>query len=129
MTYVVAAMVVVTLFEGWCLWRVLDRLSVVGRIEERLLTLANTVRLLTDTTETCFQVVAGQLELEQSQRTISSGGRVERQRRVIGAAQRGRSASQIAADEEIAESEVCLRLHLAEQDESSRRERHGKMRA
>jgi hypothetical protein len=125
MTYAVAAMAVVMVFESWCLWRVLDRLGVVGRVEDRLLSLTQTIRLLTDTTETCFQVIAGQLELEQSQRTVSSNGRAVRQRRVVGAARRGRSMTEIAAEEEIAEGEVRLRLHFAEQDGNAEREHHG----
>ena len=34
MTYAVAAMAVVMVFESWCLWRVLGRLGVVGRVDD-----------------------------------------------------------------------------------------------
>jgi DNA-binding NarL/FixJ family response regulator len=81
--------------------------------------------LLTDTTETCFQVVASQLEQEPSQKAAPAVGRAARQRRVVGAARRGRSVTEIAVEEEVAESEVRLRLHLAEQDNTPERGPHG----
>jgi DNA-binding NarL/FixJ family response regulator len=125
MMYVVAAMAVLMAFESWCLWRVLDRLGVVGRIEDRLATLAHSMALLTDTTETCFQVIAGQLDQERPSQAAGPAERATRQRRVVGAARRGRSVTDIAVDEELAESEVRLRLHLARQKTDSERGRHG----
>jgi hypothetical protein len=125
MTYVVGAMVVMMMVETWCLWRVLDRLGAVGRLEERLASLTVTLSLLTDTTETCFQVIAGQLE--QSPRPVAAVGRAARQRRMVGAVSRGRSVSEIAGDEEVAESEVHLRLYLAEQDAGPERGHDGPM--
>ena len=137
MTYVLTGMGVVMVFEAWCLWRVLDHLGVVGRFEERLSSLTHTLTLLIDTTEDCFQLVAGQLGQERSSQAVSSTGRVARQRRVVGAARRGRTVAEIAAEEELAESEVRLRLHLAAQDGNQRngnqkngnqkRGRHGSM--
>jgi hypothetical protein len=127
MTYVVAAMVVVMVCETWCLWRVLEGLGVLQRVEDRLSNLAHMLLLLTDTTETCFQVVADQLEQESSQKSAPSAGRAARQRRVVGAARRGRSVTEIAVEEKVAESEVRLRLHLAEQNNSSERGLHGPM--
>ena len=126
MTYavaVVAAMVVVTVFNTWCLWRVLDRLGVLRRFEERLSSLTHTLALLTDITEGCFQAVVSQLQQDQSQKAAATVGRVARQRRMVGAARRGRSVPDIAADEEVAESEVRLRLHLAKQGRITEMER------
>ncbi|MEP7305643.1 MAG: hypothetical protein ABJA98_09010 [Acidobacteriota bacterium] len=127
MTYTVAAMGVVMLVQSWCLWRVLDRLGVLERFEDRLASLSHTLMLLTDTTETCFQVIASQLEKEQTERTASSTGRVGRQRRIVAAARRGRSVGEIAAQEEVAEGEARLRLHLAEQGDTKEKGRHGTM--
>jgi len=127
MTYVVAAMAVVMVGQSWCLWRVLDRLGVLDRFEDRLASLSHTLMLLTDTTETCFQVVASQLEKEQTERAAASPGRVGRQRRIVAAARRGRTVGEIAAQEEVAEGEARLRLHLAEQGEHPERGRHGQL--
>jgi hypothetical protein len=120
-------MAVAMVFQTWCLWRVLDRLGVLDRFEDRLSSVSHTLMLLTDTTETCFQVVASQLEKEQTERAASSPGRVGRQRRIVAAARRGRSVGEIAAQEEVAEGEARLRLHLADQRETQERGRHGPM--
>jgi hypothetical protein len=129
MVYGFAVLSVVMAFESWCLWRVIDRLGVLGRFEDRLARLSVTMTLLTDTTETCFQVIASQLELEQSEKVGSTAARSARQRRVVGAARRGRSVTEIAADEEVAEGEVRLRLHLADESVKPERGRHGSMHA
>ena len=120
-------MAVLMVIQSWCLLRVLNRLGTLERVEDRLASLSHTLMLLTDTTETCFQVIATQLEKEQSERTASSPGRVGRQRRIVAAAKRGRSVGEIAAQEEVAEGEARLRLHLAEQGESKDKGRHGPM--
>lgn len=130
MTYLVAAMVamaVLMVLEIWCLWRVLNRLGALGRVEERLSVLTHTMTLLTDTTETCFQTVAGQLEQDRPSRSAPQTERVARQRRVVGAARRGRSVSEIATQEEVAESEVRLRLLLAQPEPEPKRGHHGAM--
>jgi hypothetical protein len=115
MIYVASAMGLLMAFETWCLWRVLDRLGVLMRFEDRLSTLAHTMTLLTDTTETCFQAIAGQLEPDRPTRVAAPVERATRQRRMVVAARRGRSVTDIAVAEEVAEGEVRLRLHLAEQ--------------
>lgn len=128
MIYAIAAMAVVMAGQTWCLWRVLSRLGVVERVEDRLASLTHTMMLLTDTTETCFQVVANQLEAEQAARAGGAAPpRAGRQRRVVTAAKRGKSVGEIAANEEVAEGEARLRLHLAGHDDSSERGRHGSM--
>jgi DNA-binding NarL/FixJ family response regulator len=112
MMYVVVAMGLLMACETWCLWRVLDRLGALTRVEDRLSTLAHSMALLTDATETCFQAIAGQLDPERRPAPVE---RSTRQRRVVGAARRGRSVTDIAVAEDVAESEVRLRLHLAGQ--------------
>jgi hypothetical protein len=130
MTYAIAVMALVVVFETWCLWRVLDRLSVVARVEDRLSTLTHTLALLTDTTETCFQAIAGQLDQDRPRGVPPEGAvRGMRQRRVVGAARRGRSVTDIATQEDVAESEVRLRLHLADPDTYAERGRHGSVRS
>ena len=110
-TYVIGALVAVSVINTLLICRVAARLGAVGRLEERVSTLTHTIALLTDTTETCFNVVAAQLEPAAAARAAKP--RAARQRRVIGAASIGRSVSEIAADEEVAESEVALRLALS----------------
>jgi hypothetical protein len=93
-------------------------------------TLAHSVSLLTDTTESCFKALAMQLQFVQSQggrptpaptRARAAGAgepqtdaavRKSRQRRVVGAARRGEAPADIAAREDVAEGEVALRLHV-----------------
>ena len=129
MVYALAVMAVVMVVQTWCLWRVLSRVGAIERVEDRLASLTHTLMLLTDTTETCFQVVANQLEAEQAQRAGSATARAGRQRRIVAAARRGRPVGEIAANEEVAEGEARLRLHLAAQDDRSERGRHGSMLA
>jgi hypothetical protein len=127
MIYALAVVAVVMVAQTWCLWRVVRRLGAVERVEDRLASLTHTLMLLTDTTETCFQVVANQLEAEQASRASSAPARAGRQRRIVAAARRGRPIGEIAAQEEVAEGEARLRLHLAAQDDRSERGRHGTM--
>lgn len=128
MMYLVAGVVVVLAVQAWALWRMAARLRGLTRLEARLATFAHSLTLLTDTTETCFQTLAAQLS-QDDLRPLPTPGRAARQRRVIGAARRGRSIGEIAAREELAESEVRLRLHLAEpQIAGVEGGRHGAMR-
>jgi hypothetical protein len=129
MLYAIAVLALIVAFETWCLWRVLDRLSVVARVEDRLLTLTHTIALLTDTTETCFQAIAGQLDQRPGGVPHEGAVRGMRQRRVVGAARRGRSVADIATQEDVAESEVRLRLHLADPDTYAERGQHGSVRS
>ena len=124
MTYTIAAMGVVMLVQSWCLWRAQPSQHS-KRFEDRS-PACHMLMLLTDTTETCFQVIAGQLEKEQAERAAPAG-RLGRQRRIVAAAKRGRSVGEIAAQEEVAEGEARLRLHLADQGDSKEKGRHGTM--
>jgi hypothetical protein len=114
----------------WSLWRVRQLLQLVPVVQDRMDTLANSVSLLTDTTESCFKALAMQLQFVQSQggrptpapaRARATGAgepqtdaavRKSRQRRVVGAARRGEALADIAAREDVAEGEVALRLHV-----------------
>jgi hypothetical protein len=125
MIYVLAVLVAVMVFELWMLYRIAGRLGALGRMEDRLSSLTHTIALLTDTTEGCFNLVAAQLEpAARSGRT-----RTARQRRVVGAASKGRTISDIAADEELAESEVVLRLALDESPMARKEAGYGALRS
>jgi hypothetical protein len=115
MTYVLAGVLALIAIELWMLRRrVGQRLGALTRLEDdlevRISSLTRSLELLTDTCEHGFNAMAGQLEAAPA-RTA----RATRQRRVTGAADRGRSVTEIAAQEELAESEVRLRLHLERQ--------------
>jgi hypothetical protein len=113
MLYLMAVMILASVVQAWCLWRVRARLAGLSRLEERLASVPRTLLLLTDTMEAGFQTLGSPRPGEPEWRV--SGARM--QRRVVGAASRGRSPREIAAAEELAEGEVHLRLHLAKQDQ------------
>jgi hypothetical protein len=115
----------------YSLWRVKRMVATLPTVQERLDTLANSVTMLTDTTESCFKALSMQMQFIQSQgglpatptaavrvrsaaadTGVEAGAKKGRQRRVIGAARRGDAVSEIAAREDLAEAEVALRLHL-----------------
>ena len=130
MTYVLAGLVALAVVELWLLRRrVGQRLIALSRLEDdlevRISSLTRSLELLTDTTETGFNTLAAYLEASPVQKTAS---RTTRQRRVIGAADNGRSVTEIAAQEELAETEVRLRLHLARQAAQGK-DHHGALRS
>jgi hypothetical protein len=116
----------------YSLWRVKRMVAALPAVQERMDTLANSVTMLTDTTESCFKALSMQMQFIQSQgglpaatnavaarvRTaaaetgVEPGAKKGRQRRVVGAARRGEPVTEIAAREDLAEAEVALRLHL-----------------
>jgi hypothetical protein len=117
MMYVLTALVILSVVETWLLCLIGRRVGGFARIEERVSSLTHTIALLTDTTETCFNVVAARLEpgAARSEPAVArpTRTRAARQRRILGGASNGRSVEEIAVDEEVAESEVALRLALA----------------
>ena len=126
----------VSLFFGvagvYSLWRVKRMVAALPTVQERMDTLANSVTMLTDTTESCFKALSMQMKFIQSQgglpanvnagaarvraaaveTGVEAGAKKGRQRRVVGAARRGENVMDIAAREDLAEAEVALRLHL-----------------
>jgi hypothetical protein len=113
----------------WSLWRVKRMLRTLPEVNERLETLTNSMSLLTDTTESCFKALSMQFQFVQTQgrpapavpraRAVAHDAQVAdavsrkaRQRRVVGAARRGDAIAEIAAREDVSESEVALRLHV-----------------
>jgi len=126
----------------WSLWRVRQLLQVLTVIQDRVNTLTNSVALLTDTTESCFRAVSMQMQFLQSTparvaarrpaptpeppaETTSS--RKAKQRRVVGAARRGEAVAAIAAREDLAETEVALRLHVGRDQQAAEPKRYGSL--
>jgi hypothetical protein len=123
-----AASLLIGVAGAWSLWRVRQALAVVPQLQERLDSLTHSMSLLTDTTESCFKALSMQFQFVQTQggrpatpvRARSAGvespeengGRKARQRRVVGAVRRGESLAEIAAREDLSESEVALHLHI-----------------
>lgn len=102
------------------LWRATRALRAQAALEERVTRLTEALALLTDTTETGFRALSDQiaaLEIapaKTSRKPAAAAPRPTTTGRVVRAARRGRSASEIAASEDVSEGEVRLRLHLAE---------------
>ena len=138
-----ALSLVIGLIGLWSLWRVRRMLAVATDIQDRVNTLTNSVALLTDTTESCFRAVSMQMQFLQS---ASSGRSVARrppaapeppvettssrkakQRRVVGAARRGDAVAAIAAREDLAETEVALRLHVGRDQQATEPKRYGSL--
>ena len=124
------------------LWRVQRALKVVTAIQDRVNTLTNSVALLTDTTESCFRAVSMQMQFMQSpagrpaaRRPLANAeppvettsARKAKQRRVVGAARRGEPLAAIAAREDLAETEVALRLHVGRDQQSVEPKRYGSL--
>ena len=127
--------VAIAAVQAWCLWRVRRALAALLPLEERVTRLNYSLGLLVDTTQGCFDALAAQVATQGAQRhepvqmpaaapaaapapavTASrpaTANRQQRQRRVVGAAKRGRTVAQIAAEEAVAEGEVALRVQMA----------------
>ena len=102
-------------------------------LEQRVVRLQEGINLLTDTTETGFRQVAGEIErLSAASASSSPVGKATAQRRAASpvarptavrlraAARRGSSVKEIAAAEQVSEGEVRLRLSLADAGASGR---------
>jgi hypothetical protein len=126
----------------WSLWRVRRMLNVVAVIQERVNTLTNSVALLTDTTECCFRAISMQIQFLQSSngrpaarrpapaaepQVETTSSRKAKQRRVVGAARRGEAVAAIAAREDLAETEVALRLHVGRDQQAAEPKRYGSL--
>lgn len=83
-----------------------------SRIDARLAHFGEALALLTDTTQTGFASVAAELERSGGRRAPVVS-RAATSKRIVGAAKRGRSIQDIAASEEVSESEIRLHLGLA----------------
>jgi len=136
-----ALSLVIGLIGLWSLWRVRRLLTVVTVIHDRVNTLTNSVALLTDTTESCFRAISMQLQFLQAggrpatrrpaatpePPAETTNSRKAKQRRVVGAARRGEPVAAIAAREDLAETEVALRLHVGRDQHAVEPKRYGSL--
>jgi hypothetical protein len=84
-----------------------------SRLNSRLSNVVSGVSLLTDTTETGLRDVATEISRGARPAAARPRPRAATQRRMASAARLGRSIQDIAADEQVSEGEVKLRLQLA----------------
>jgi hypothetical protein len=97
-----------------------------ARLGDRLAHLTAGISLLTDTVESGMRDVAQEIErMGAAQAPAKPKARAAAQRRVSTAARRGRSVQDIAAQEQMSEGEVRLRLQLAG---ATREKAHAAMR-
>jgi len=163
MEYIVGGLSLLCLLQAVLLFRVLRVLGAVDRAEDRLAHFSGALALLTETTEEGFRSLA--LEITRGGKSSSNGaykGLGENTKkdafsaasvvmdktarpdasprvmtsRLVRAVHRGRTVPEIAADEQLSQGEVRLRLSLAEAAPRGRarsrkngEEHHGSMRA
>jgi len=96
------------------LWRFTHVTGTIRRHEARLGHLCDTMTLLTETTESGFRAVAMEIDRLATPAAPRPAPRPTATR-IATAARRGRSVQQIAAEEQVSEGEVRLRLHMNEQ--------------
>jgi len=106
----------VSLTAGAWLWIAGRRTAAsLATVEHRLTQLTAGIALLTDTTETGLRDVAVEVGRFAPPAPAAKPRRAATQRRIAGAARRGRSLQEIAATENVSEGEVRLRLNLDNQ--------------
>jgi hypothetical protein len=110
--YVVAALIVVSVFQSWLLLRLVRRMGHIGRFDERLSRCAQGLSLLVDTSEAGFAMLGSELAKLTAAPQPQASSR-STTRRIVAAAKRGRDVPEIAAREGLAEGEVRLRMHMA----------------
>jgi hypothetical protein len=100
--------------QVWLLWRLTRVLAAASRVEEKVGRFGDALSLLTETTESGFRAVADEL----GRRRVDVPDFLQHKAataRVAAAARRGRSVTEIAAEEAVSEGEVRLRLHMGGQ--------------
>jgi hypothetical protein len=108
-----AAAGVLVVLLGLMAWMRAQQRAAIERLEDRISHLTAGLSLLTDTTETGLRDVALELSrLAAAASATTPKPRAVTQRRMAGAARRGRSVQDIAAEEQVSEGEVRLRLEL-----------------
>ncbi len=126
--WVMAAIGAATLLLlGGLVWVHVQTQAAIERVDDRMAHLLAGVSLLTDTTEGALRDVAAELTRLGAVKDASKPRvRAATQRRVAGAARRGRSVQDIAASEQVSEGEVRLRLQL--ERAAKERANHASMR-
>jgi hypothetical protein len=105
----------VGLVQAALFWWAARALRSQQRLEERVAHLSDALALLTETAESGFRATATELTRISASGVASAGRSRTAGTRVTRAPRRGKSIPQIAAEEEMSESEVRLRLHLRNQ--------------
>jgi hypothetical protein len=115
------------LLLGGIVWMHVQTQAAVERLDDRMAHLLAGVSLLTDTTEGALRDVAIEItRLAGTKDPARPRARATTQRRVAGAARRGRTVQDIAATEQVSEGEVRLRLQL--EKAAKERANHASMR-
>lgn len=102
----------------------------IAKLGDRIVHLTSGISLLTDTVEGGMRDVAQEIErLSGANKPAAKPkARAATQRRVSAAAKRGRSVRDIAAKEQMSESEVRLRLQMAGAAATAREKAHATVR-
>jgi hypothetical protein len=118
---------VALLLLGSLVWVHVQTQAALARLDDRMSHLLAGLSLLTDTTEGALRDVAAEITRQgEAREAARPRARAATQRRVTGAARRGRSVQDIAAAEQVSEGEVRLRLQL---DQAAKeRANHASMR-
>jgi hypothetical protein len=123
---VLAAAIPALLVIGVVAWVHVQQQAAIDRLDDRIAHLMAGVSLLTDTTEGALRDVA--TEIGRLGATVEGArplARATSQRRIAGAARRGRTVQDIAAKEQLSEGEVRLHLQL---DKSRKDRAHAAVR-
>jgi hypothetical protein len=114
MNFAVVALTLVGVVEAAAFWYVARGLRRLEHVESRLAHLNDALALLTETAESGFRSTAAEIgRIAERTAAAATATPATAVRRIASAAKKGRSTSDIAAEERLAEGEVSLRLHLA----------------
>jgi hypothetical protein len=137
MNLAIASLALVGTVQIGALWYVLRGLRRLDRLEARLGHLTDALSLLTETSEAGFRSAAVEIaRIAERADAPTAAASSTATRRITKAAKKGRSTTEIAAQERLAEGEVNLRLHLAQaaaarrlRSKVSKEADHGALRA
>lgn len=125
MNLAILALALVGVIETAAFWFVVRGLRRLDRMESRLGHLTDALALLTETAESGFRSTAVEISRIAERNALTAAGMPGgATRRIAAAAKKGRAASDIAVEEQMAEGEVNLRLHLAKSAAARRLKTH-----
>ena len=114
-TGIVAGIGVAAVVQTVLVWRATRAVARLSAIEARVERFGDALTLLTDTTESAFRAVAIQMTHRPAvAAAVTPAASAAKTRRITRAVTRGATIEQVAAAEEVAESEVRLRLQMAD---------------
>lgn len=112
-TYLAGAAVLLVLAQMALTWRLASAATRIERYEERLERFGDVLSMLAETSESGFKAVATELERIAARTPAKKEPRTSTAR-VARSARKGRSVQEIAAEEDVSEGEVRLRLSLTD---------------